>query len=460
MDTLYERVYGQCPVWAQNILLSLYGYRINRIRYGGSYSAYYEEYVKRLKFTKNQLSELQNKQLQEVIKQAVEFVPYYRNQFEKSGLSASDIYDVSDLKKIPVLDKGPVRENPNQFVNECIKKSNLIKIHTTGTTGTPLNIYCDAGSRQRNFAYYNRFLWQNGIKHKRKRATFGGRIIIPSEQSVPPYWRYSYFQKNMLLSSYHISDATIPIYIDQLIKYKPAFIDTYPSSLYNIAKYANLHGIDLNGITGGITTSAETLYREQRQVIESAFGVPVYDQYGAAEMCVFLGQCKEGSYHIHSDYGVVELLREDGSTADIGEEAEIVCTGFVNRVMPLIRYRIGDRGVLSNRLCKCGSVFPVMDKLLGRVDDVIITPDGRKVGRLSPVLKGFPVKEVQYVQNNRNNVDVLIVKDLQYAESTEILLVTELRKRLGNKITINIEYVPAISRGEGGKLKSVISSVR
>ena len=300
---------------------------------------------------------------------------------------------------------------------------------------------------------------QVGIAFKRRRATFGGRIIVPSKQKKPPFWRYSYFQKNLLFSSYHLTDENIPFYIQQLTKFKPDYIDTYPSSLFCIAQYAKSHNINLRGITKEITTSAETLFPEQRHVIEAVFGVPIYDQYGAAEMCVFVGQCKEGNYHIHTDYGVIEFLREDGSKAKAGEESEIICTSFINPVMPLIRYRIGDRGIFSDSPCRCGSIFPVMEKILGRIDDVIITPDGKKIGRLSPVMKGFPVKEIQFVQKVQSEVDVFIVKAPGYDDNTEFELINQLRNRLGEVISINLKYVDQINRGKGAKLKSIVSLI-
>jgi phenylacetate-CoA ligase len=229
--------------------------------------------------------------------------------------------------------------------------------------------------------------------------------------------------------------------------------------LYTIASFAKDHNISLINITKGITTSAETLFAEQREVIETAFGVPIFDQYGAAEMCVFVGQCREGTYHIHIDYGIIEFLRDDGTPAPAGEEAEIVCTGLINPVMPLIRYRIGDRAVLSDETCKCGSIFPIVENVLGRIDDVIITPDGKQVGRLSPVFKGLPVKEVQYIQRDKNSVIVQIVKTEGYTVETEKQSIHELRKRLGNEIAIQLKYVESIPRGEGGKLKSIISHI-
>lgn len=460
MKSLSETLLLKLPPLLQNIILSFYGRQLVRRRYGGDYEEYLKEACFRLDFNGQQMKEYADKRLMKIVTDAASYVPYYRKLFHENNINPKDIKTVDDLERIPLLVKKEIRENIDQFIDERFDKKKLLCIHTTGTTSTPLNIYCDESSRQRNYAYYERFLMQNGLRSRSERATLGGRIILKPDQEKPPFWRYSYFQKNLLFSSYHLKDQNIPSYIEKLISFKPDYIDSYPSSLFTIANYAKKNNIDLRGITKGITTSAETLFPEQRDVIEGVFGVSVADQYGAAEMCVFVGQCRHGSYHIHSDYSIVEFLRQDGSKANLGEEAEIFCTGFINPIMPLIRYRIGDRGVLGGDYCTCGSVFPVMEKLLGRIDDVILTPDGRKIGRLSPVLKGFPIKEAQYVQKNINLVTVFIIKDMGYEEKTEKDIVLELRKRLGNEINITIQYVNEISRSSGGKLKNIISEIQ
>ena len=460
MKSTAETIYLKCPVLIQNLLLTLYGYRIQKERYSGLYKTYFQEVNRHLQYGSDELDKYINSTFTSMIRMAAETVPYYRKLFQRYMISPNDIKSVGDLAAIPLLDKHSLRSNPDAFISNRYQKQKLLCIHTTGTTGTPLRIYCDNAVRQRNYAFYNRFLSGNDIQPTGKRATLGGRIIVPPDQTKPPFWRYSYLQKNILFSSYHLSPANLRYYIDALLKLKPDYIDSYPSSLYCIAEYAVRKKVDLNGVTLGITTSAETLFTDQRELIESVFGVPVCDQYGAAEMCVFVGQCPQGQYHIHSDYGIVEFLRENGKPADPGEEAEIVCTGLINPVMPLIRYRIGDRGILSEKRCKCGSHFPVLDKLLGRDDDLIITPEGNKVGRLSPVLKGFPIKETQYIQEDRGSVTVLLVKDVGYAEKDEGSVIAEIRKRLGFEIDINIKYVADIPRGAGGKLKTVISKIR
>lgn len=459
MKSLSENIFLKTPVFLQNIALSLYGLKIRHIRYGGDFKSCFAQVKFQRKLNYSEIKDHINTSLRNTIRDAVKNVPYYRELFRREKLVCDDIKTVDDLYKIPLLEKLLLRKDPLKFVNEKYDKKKLLCLHTTGTTGTPLNIYCNNLTRQSNYAFYDQFLEENNINYRGKRATFGGRIIVHPRQKKSPFWRYSYFQKNMLFSSYHLTEKNIPLYIEKLRQFQPSYIDAYPSSIFSIAKYAQKYNINLHNITQRITTSAETLFQEQREIIESTFGVQVFDQYGAAEMCVFVGECEYGNYHINSDYGAVEVLNKDGIDVEPGEEGEIVCTGFINPIMPLIRYRIGDRGILSDKKCKCGSPFPVMEKILGRMDDVIITPDGRRVGRLSPVLKGFPVKEVQYIQETIDFLEIYVVKEDTYSEKNELQFKKELEKRLGNKITFRFNYIEKIPRNPGGKLQTIISRI-
>ncbi len=460
MVSLLDSVYFKSPIVLQNILLSGYGYKINKIRHGDYFKKELAILKNRLGWSPDEIAMFQIDSLKKMVQSCAEHVPYYRRLFDHCGLSVGQVRSLDDLKRIPLLEKVELRKNPENFINEQLKTENILKIHTTGTTGTPLNVYCNSSVRQQNYAFYSRFLQTAGVEYERKRVTLGGRIIVSNDQQTAPFWRYSFFQKNLLMSSYHLRVDTIQSYLDKIIKFSPHYIDAYPSAIYSLAKFAKEHQINMKGVTEGITTSAETLFDDQRLLIEEVFGVPVFDQYGAAEMCVCVGQCQYGSYHVYSDYGILEFLREDGTDAAPGEEAELVCTGFINPVMPLLRYRIGDFGISSDKSCECNSPFPVIEKIMGRIDDVIVTPEGGQIGRLSPVLKGFPVKEAQYFQNNVNMVVVRLVPDKGYSHKTENELERELRKRLGKTIGIQIKKVSCIDRGTGGKLKSIVSTLK
>jgi phenylacetate-CoA ligase len=457
MKSGIEKIYNQLPVALQNVLLSVYGLYIQRIRHGHQYRDFLRQIKNHLTLSIEEREKIQWKVFRQLLTDSRKYVPYYRVILK--DISIQNVKCIDDMLKFPLLEKKVLRTSPETLIDERYKKKKLLIVRTTGTTGTPLNIYCTSQVRKKNYAFYNRFLLLAGIQYSDKRATFGGRIVVAHDQQRPPFWRYSYFQKNLLFSSFHLRDETIESYIEKLFQYRPHYIDSYPSSIYTIAKYAQEHAINLKGITVGITTSAETLFDDQRVMIEEAFGVPVIDQYGATEMCVFIGQCAQGRYHVHTDYAIVEFLREDGSQAMAGEEAEVVCTGLINPVMPLIRYKIGDKVVVSDEQCTCGCVFPVVGKLIGRADDVILTPEGNRVGRLGSVLKGFPVKEAQYLQETIHAVTVRLVPDDRYSADTEQKLVVELRKRLGQEIEIHIQQVQRIDRGTGGKLKTVSSAL-
>jgi phenylacetate-CoA ligase len=457
MKSILESLYLHCPIFLQNILASLKGFSIEKIRHGGDYGKFIDTVLMRNRWSLDEFSSFQDSQLIRLIKHAYEYVPYYRELYNRVGITPEDINSVADIVKLPIITKEEVRANTHRFIDERFKTTDLLKIHTTGTTGTPLVIFCDKTERQWNYAFYDAYLRSVGVNVSGRRATLGGRIIVSPKQKKPPFWRYSYFQKNLLFSSYHLNEDNLPTYIDRLRRFQPEVIDAYPSSIYIIANYMIDRGI--GGIRpSAVITSAETLFDEQREAIEKAFQCNVYDQYGAAEMCVFVAQCKKGYYHIRPDYAIVEFL-EDERLSGADRMAEVVCTSLINRKMPLIRYRIGDLGIASNAACGCGLHTPIMKSLQGRIDDTILTKSGVPIGRLSPVLKGFPIREALYVQEKIGELIVQVVKADNYSSEDSKAILTELRKRVGDDMDLRLEFTERIEREAGQKNKAVISKL-
>ncbi len=458
-----EKLYLNSPEFVQNVLISVSMYKEKLIRYNGIYPQFYRSISENFRKNDLELKQFQSDQLRRIIYTIASEVPYYKELFSKIKLPSRDKFCLTDMRMIPFLSKETIRSQPEAFLKKDANRKKLITLHTSGTTGTPLKIFCSTEARQKNYAFFSRFLASVGVDPHGSRAIIGSRLVVKGEQSKPPFWRYGLFSKSLFLSSYHLSDNNIGCYIDMLRRMRPSYIDAFPSSIYAIADYACRNNISLKGITGAIVTSAETLHSFQRETIEEAFGVPVYDQYGSVEMCVFVAQCRSGKYHLNSDYSFVELINEKGNNAAPAEEAEVVCTGFINDIMPLIRYKIGDKILLAseeNQRCDCGSNFPVIEKVLGREDDVIRTPDGRKIGRLSGVFRGYPVRQAQYRQYNLREIELLIVKDTQYSSDSEKSILKEIQKRTGPLVKVNIKYVESIERGKGGKMRLVISEIK
>ncbi len=128
--------------------------------------------------------------------------------------------------------------------------------------------------------------------------------------------------------------------------------------------------------------------------------------------------------------------------------------------MPLLRYRTGDQAVASGERCPCGRAFPVVERILGREDDVIVTPEGRLIGRLDPIFKVVKtLHETRIVQDRRNHVRVEVVSGTRVPADELAALERELRHRLGPCMEIDFVHVPAIPRTASGKLRQVVNLV-
>ena len=267
---------------------------------------------------------------------------------------------INVIAENPIIDKSDLLQSPQNFISTYYSKKSLIKINTSGTTGTPLTIYVTPDARKMNYAFFARSKRWAGIDGFEKSLTLAGRTIVPADQKQPCFWRKNLLFNNTLFSSYHLGEENFEHYVNAIRNINPVFIDSYPSSIAMIAEYMLRNNIcDIRPRT--IITSAETLFEHQRERIEKAFGCKLYDQYGSAEQVVFACQCEKGTYHINPEYGYVEVLNKNNEPVEAGQLGELVCTGFTNFAMPLIRYKIGDMATLTQKKCHCGRNFPVID---------------------------------------------------------------------------------------------------
>jgi phenylacetate-CoA ligase len=161
---------------------------------------------------------------------------------------------------------------------------------------------------------------------------------------------------------------------------------------------------------------------------------------------------------VHPEYGIVEILDERGEPAPAGVPGEVVCTSFSNDALPLLRYRLGDVAAFAAAGCACGRAFPVLEQLCGRLDDLVVTPDGRRVGRLDPVFKGRrTIREAQIVQENARDLVVRLVRGRGYRDADGEAVARELAARLGPEMRISIQPVESIERSASGKFRAVIN---
>lgn len=453
--SLKQSLYFKSPLWLQQLMLTGYGMRLRYLRYGAQQRRLLESLLAVQYRTADEVRAEQLRALNAVLRHARETVPLYRER----GFPARDLASLDELRQLPFVSKQDLQQPRERVTSSAYAGKKLDEIHTGGTTGKPLTIWCDRATLQRNYAFFGRFRAMAGVQPDARVAVFAGRTIVAPSQSRPPYWRRNPAGHSMLFSSYHIGPATLPDYVKALDAYQPAIIDSYPSSIEPVARWMVEHGVTTIRPTA-IVVSSETLFPEARAVIEQAFGCRVFDHYGAAEMAALVTQCEHGTYHANPDFGVLEVLDDAGEPAKPGEMGQVVATGFINPVMPLVRYATGDLAVAGEGPCACGRHWPVLERIVGRLDDVIVTPEGRRIGRLDPVFKAVStLYETRIVQDRRDHVRVEVVLTGPFAAAERDSLLTELRNRLGPSMAIDIVEVPSIPRQNSGKLRTVVNLV-
>lgn len=451
-----SRIYKSSPIWLQERVIGLRAEFRKVLREGRQFQTMYKEVLGQERLSRSELEVLQLEKLTAILSTARKHVPYYSSIFHSLGITELDICSFSDFAKLPILTKTEVANNYSQL-QSTQRHWPIFSSSTSGTTGTPLKLSQDLAA----INWENAFIWRQlkwtGFRNGDRTAWIRGDMIVPIEQVNPPYWRLDRWSKMLMMSSYHLSESNAPHYIQALQQWQPRIIQAYPSSVVFLAKFLDGEGLSYSGQgLKAIVTSSETLLPWQRELVENVFGVQVFDWYGNAERVVAIGTCERRRYHVMSDYGHTEFVKIEN------DEYEIVSTGFNNQVMPLIRYRTGDRVELGEDgdTCDCGRSFPIVKRVMGRVEDNIKTPEGRSVGRLDHIFKGVVnVVESQLEQNSIDELIIRVVPAANYSTADRDAILKNTQERLGSDITISIEEVVSIPRTKNGKVRFVVSNV-
>jgi phenylacetate-CoA ligase len=447
---LPERLYLSSPVWLQNLMVSVYGYMEHKRRYGGEYGAFLKHLRnnKLVKLQENKL--LQKKLLASTIASAIKNVPAYQHLCSAQP----------KLSDFPLLDRQQVANNTEQFVSSEFDVKNLLALYTGGSSASPLKVYISKTTRQKTYSFWQLFYDNMDFNIGDRKASFVGRKLQEPDNNLPPFWRYNITDRQLLFSSYHMEEANLPHYIEKLNTFKPKVIEGYPFSIYRIAEHILNNSLTLSFTPTGISTSSENLSKHHRGVIERAFNCRVFDQYGSAESVVFASECERGTMHIEPEYGIIEVLTEFGEITSTGT-GELIATTLLNDAMPLIRYRIGDLGVITEESCLCGRETFVLKELHGKVGAVVIN-EGRQAPTAAiaiafEYLEG--IKNAQIIQNVPGAVIVKLVKKPDFNPKSEDFMIWELRKMLGESLKIQVEYVDEIPPEANGKYKMVVQNV-
>jgi phenylacetate-CoA ligase len=411
-----------------------------------------------VRLPRKSLTELRLSLLKDQLLNAYHNVNYYRDVFDHRGLDPFKLKSLEDLENYPIITRQDIQREGASFLSTKFSAGTLKKSHSSGSTGRPLWSYFDQNTWVRKkYLSKIRARVEGGLKLGERLAIFdsdppaelalkNGRRMLSNPLVRARY--FSIFDENQ---KNH----------DELKKWRPTHIDSPPSLLFNLARVSEKTKRDIPSVKR-IYTSSEYLELNMRKFIERKFNTRIIDVYGCTEIKEIAWECeRHEGYHINDDEVLVEILDGDNPVKP-GEVGDIVLTDLRNRAMPLIRYRIGDRGCLLANLCSCCRTFSLMIPTAGRASEHIITPEGKKISpyRLTTAVEKISnILQYQFIQKNNDSIDVNVVMTDRGGEKELLEIHKKTVAVVGFQIKVNVIAKESLDAEKNGKFKVVKSDL-
>jgi phenylacetate-CoA ligase len=411
--------------------------------------------------SKDELALLQTKKLQALVAHAYKTSSWYKKVIDNCELSPQHKITLPDLQKLPITTKTDIREHTEEFISTKYSKHTLNRAKTGGSTGVSLNLFFDERCQQfRNAAQMYADGFANWNIGERVAAVWGNP---PIAKTFKQKFRAYLLERTLYLDTMDLNHQSMSQFANEWQSFKPVVIFGHSHSIYVFAQFVLANKIQ-NLKPKGIVATSMMLLEHERAVIEQAFGCKVTNRYGCEEVGLIGVECEEHQgMHINSPHIILECLDENNQPVKMGEPGKLVITDLNNYGMPLIRYRVEDVGVLSNRQCKCGRTSPMLEKIEGRVADFLKKPDGGQVAGVSLVertLTKIPgVEQMQLVQENLHEIKIHRVKGPEYTTATDVALLAEFRQVFDDSVALTLIDVDKIPQEKSGKYRFSICKI-
>ena len=409
--------------------------------------SYYKQTTELLSkdFGNKELEKIQLKQLNKALEVAWKIQGYKKFWFS-SGFNHSQLSDLGDYKEIPVIDKEYIRNNREDFKP---LHSNYRTIKTGGSTGDPFQSYEPIYQQRIEQAFilhiWRRYYAEVNIKTK-------STIIRGSK--LDQTWKYDPM-RGLFLTSYQVTKKTVLDFIELIDRYKTPILHAYPSSLFQFSKYITQlnkypkHQFKL------IALGSEPLAVYQYELFKSVFNAPIVNWYGHGEKVILAGtKPNHNSHFVEKIYGITELLNDRNEAVGVGEVGELVGTSLWNNVMPLIRYKTGDKAVSSKDWGKELKQPEILSKIIGRKHEFLVTKNKTLVPVTALTLSYGKFDEIKRVQFYQDEIGIatlhieLMDPNNYFNSDTLSSLFKEL---LGDQIDIKLNFISKIEPTISGK---------
>jgi phenylacetate-CoA ligase len=432
--------------------------------HGSAVIAAYMRGQRRVPFMpREKLHALRDARIRRIVAYAARTVPYYRDLFARERVDARDVRGAADLDRLPTIEREVVRQNPHLFISEARPSRTALSFLTSGSTGIPLEVHHDRRSMLANIAF--------GERERAPVNRICGGSFRPKELYVgyetSTFKKVIAFYEQSTLQPMRPRRRFVPLHepIDKIAEIanaeKPDVLVGYGGWIDLFFKTVVARDIEIH-VPKAVMYMGEALPPGARSHIEEHFGIPVLSRYNAVESFKIGYFCDAlTGFHVHEDICHVRVVGPDGTAVAGGEHGELVISNLINRASVLLNYPIGDVASLSDRPCPCGRTFRLMSELEGRVEDILLLPDGRFVHprEIWQVFK--PDREVlqyQVIQHPADRYEIFLatVDEPAFARARDRAL-PGLSALLGERARIDVSWRPELDFRSGGKFRAVAS---
>lgn len=464
-DLLYKFLgaYKKSPKWVKAVAGTLYGALPYSFRYGRTYNEFKELIHRSRGWSQLEHRAYQTGKVKDLIAYAYENVPYYRSKYEQAGVGPQDFIVLEDLCKFPFIEREEIQRHREELVASSISQNQLLYTATSGSSGVPLELYHHKGITRAKERAFLQDMWEEfDCRIADKKVIFRGEVIGNQEEP----WYYDPVDRHLIMSSYLLSAETLPAYCSKVREVAPAVLRGYPFTLFKLTQLMHDAGEKPFPLKT-IILESENIYTAHMEYMKQFFQCSVCHYYGHTERLVFGGNCKESeAYHIHPQYGMLEVIAEDGSWAGEGEEGEIVATGFDNMVMPFIRYKTGDLAIRGGDSCTCGRQFPMLQKVMGRAEEYVLLNNGKKIP-FHNLLAGIHGKSWGYASKlqccqtvpGKMDLNIMPAPGVTPEEVTAVFLKEIELRSDQEQLKVTVNFVEDIAKTKSGKTKLFIQRI-
>ena len=395
---------------------------------------------------------------QEIIAYHLMHTPFYK--------SLAKSINPEDWNTVPIMTKRNLQQPLNERLSEGFSTNNVYINKTSGSSGDPFIFAKDKFCHALTWAIIkDRFGWFNLDFNTSKQARFYG---IPLDKKGYYKERVKDALSNRFrFSVFDLSDAAFENLLNKFSSTSFDYINGYTSAIVQFAKFLERKNIVLNSICPSLkacVVTSEMLFDDDKTLMETQFGVPVINEYGASELDLIAFQNPKGEWQINSETLFVEILDKNDNVVPLGEEGRVVITSLYNKAHPFIRYDIGDIGMLSKQST---AKKPVLETLIGRTNDIAILPSGKRAAGLtfyyitkSIIEDDGNVKEFVIEQHKKDTFKIIYVSSEELSEENKLIISNEMERYLEKGLQIIFERQNQLQRSKSGKLKQFSSLIQ